>query len=327
MAKQTLTDRLARLDALGADPSAPDAQQQLRAAVQSKTSHVIARAAEIIGEAELAAFEPVLAERFRALLDAPAAADKGCNAKTALAKALYRLGHADEEVFLPGIRLVQLEPVWGGQEDVAAELRCLCALVLVRMNYPAVMAELADLLADPQWPARLGAVDAIVYRGHDDAVPLLRYKVHVGDDEPQVVQACLAGLLSLQADQQIGFVGSLLDDPRDAVPEAAALALGESRRPEALDLLKNWLERIIEPSLREMALLAIAMLRSDEAIAFLLSELRTGPASVAPSVVTALAIYRDNPAVAEQVWRIVRDRQDSTLAATCAEAFGERESS
>ena len=174
MAKQTLTDRLARLDALAADPSAPDAQRQLRAAIASKTSHVIARAAEIVGEAELTAFERVLAERLLALLDASAAADKGCKAKTALAKALYRLGHADEEVFLRGIRLVQLEPVWGGQEDVAAELRCQCALALVRMNYPAVMAELADLLADAQWPARLGAVEAIVYRGHDDAVPLLR---------------------------------------------------------------------------------------------------------------------------------------------------------
>ncbi len=35
-----------------------------------------------------------------------------------------RVGPADAEVFLRGICLVQLEPMWGGQEDVAAELRC-----------------------------------------------------------------------------------------------------------------------------------------------------------------------------------------------------------
>ena len=56
-----------------------------------------------------------------------------CWAKNALAQTLAAFDYQDKELFLAGMRHVQLEPVWGGSSDTAGPLRGLCALALV--NY------------------------------------------------------------------------------------------------------------------------------------------------------------------------------------------------
>ncbi len=78
-------------------------------------------------------------------------------AKTAIAKALYEMEVKAESVFLRGIHHIQMEGVWGGNTDTAAELRGICALGLVRCNYRDVLDELGELLADAQAPARMMA--------------------------------------------------------------------------------------------------------------------------------------------------------------------------
>ena len=196
-AKRSLEDTLADLHQLRADPLSATSIATLRHVLGGKTSHAVAKAAQIAGEFEIAALTADLAAAFDRLMVNPAKSDPGCRAKAEIADALYRIGSDDAAVFLRGIRHVQMEPVWGGRVDTATALRGACALGLVRMNYPDALSELADLLADPETPARVAAARAVAYSENDNGVPLLRLKVLVGDPESEVVSECLVGLLKL----------------------------------------------------------------------------------------------------------------------------------
>ncbi|WP_088889993.1 hypothetical protein [Leptolyngbya ohadii] len=181
---------------------------------------------------------------FDRFLIKPKDADPGCLAKQAIADTLYRLEYSDETLFLKGIHHVQPEPIWGGTTDTAPRLRGTCALGLVRMNYPQVMVELGDLLADPEPEARIGAARAIAYSENDQGVPLLRLRVRIGDTSP-VLSECLLALLQLAPSQSLPLVEDVLY-ARTAMAlgavdqaEAAALALSESRLNEAFPILRD----------------------------------------------------------------------------------------
>ncbi|MDX2239271.1 MAG: hypothetical protein NW224_01195 [Leptolyngbyaceae cyanobacterium bins.302] len=117
----------------------------------------------MISQFEIPSFIPELVSACDRFLVNAKESDPGCRAKQAISEALYRLQYSDKAPFLKGIRHVQAEPVWGGKVDTAPTLRGTCALGLVRMNYPLVMVELRDLLADPEPEARIGAARAIAY--------------------------------------------------------------------------------------------------------------------------------------------------------------------
>jgi HEAT repeat protein len=316
-----LEDLLAELHELRAAPATGAAIAKLKQALGNKMSHAVAKAAEIAGEAELAVLVPELAAAFDRLLINPVKADPGCAAKAAIADALYRLDYDDEALFLRGIRHVQLEPVYGGKADTAGPLRSACALGLVRMSYPQVMSELADLLADPEPPVRLAAVRAIAYSENDQGAPLLRLKVLTGDDEPQVIAESLQTLLKLAPNASLPFVSRLLDASADETREAAALALGGSRRPEAFEVLREWWQRMVSPELRRTALLAIAMLRRDQPLEFLLSLVADGNGMDARDAVAALGLYRHDDTLRERVAAIIKSRTDVDLRDALAEVF------
>jgi hypothetical protein len=101
-------------------------------------------------------------------------------------------------VFAAGVRHVQLEPAYGGPNDTGAELRGLCGLAFAHFGRHDALAVLAELLADPERVARLGAARGLGDAGRADAAPLLRYKLLLGDDEPEVIAACLESLLHLE---------------------------------------------------------------------------------------------------------------------------------
>ena len=181
--RSNLEQRLRVVEALRQDPHSEATRVKLRNALRSKVSHLVAKAARLCGECEVRTLNPELTQAFGRFLVAPATSDKTCAAKTAIAESLYRLGYDDAAIFLQGIRHVQLEPVWGGKEDTAAELRGVCAMALAQLNYSRVMVELADLLADPMGRAREVAARTIAYYERRDCVPLLRLRVL--SDEPE----------------------------------------------------------------------------------------------------------------------------------------------
>ena len=84
-------------------------------------------AARIVAGREMLELASELAPAFVRLCERATDRDPGCRAKIAIARALRALDAWEDEVFVRGISLVQQEPVWGGKEDTAAELRAECA--------------------------------------------------------------------------------------------------------------------------------------------------------------------------------------------------------
>jgi len=313
MAKsRKLEAMLAKLTQLRDDPTSEDAIATLQQSLTSKYGVAVARAAKLVEEFKLVQLVPDLVAAFHRCLEKPVDTDPSCLAKAAIADALYRLDRREEAVFLKGIRYVQMEPVFGGQQDTAAKLRGICALGLVRMNYRDVLTELADLLADPESAARIAAARAIAYSENDAGVPLLRLRSRLGDD-PEILSEYLTALLKLDPDRSLGFVNRFLSAPDPQTQELVALALGESRLSEAFDLLRNWWQRAREAQLRRTGLLAIAMLRSDLPFQFLLSLIAEGRKPDAQDAIAALSLYRQDATLWQRVRYTVEQRGDPEL--------------
>jgi hypothetical protein len=204
---------------------------------------------------------------------------------------------------------------------VATELRGLCALALVRIGYSDALAELADLLADRQPHARAAAARALGLRGGDGAVALLRFKARLGDDEPDVLCECLTGLLAAAPRASLAFVVGFLEARNEAVAEAAALALAASRRPEAFEPLRAWHERTRGGPAEAAALTALATLRVEAALDYVVEVVRAGAPRSAERAVEALGLFRGDEALAERVRQAAAENGDARVLAAARRAF------
>ncbi len=298
------------------DPVSDDAIATLRQGLNSRYGVAAGQAAKQIAALELVQLAPDMVKAFYRFMARPIETDPNCLGKAGIAKALYQLGCSEQGLFLDGIRHVQMEPVWGGKQDTAPKLRGLCALGLVRMNDPDVMTELADLLADADPAARIAAAQAIAYSENDRGVPLLRLRAKVGD-EPQVLSECLAALLKLAPNRSLDFVSRFLSAPHPtSTQELVALVLGESRLPEAFEQLHTWWQKTVDRQLRRTGLLAIAMLRSDQPLQFLLSVVESGHKRDAFDAIASLSIYRQDIALWQRLRETVEQRDDDELRVT-----------
>ena len=321
MAKSRKLERtLAELAQIRDSPMSEASIASLRRVLKSKCSVAVAQAAKIVGEAVVAQLVPDLVLAWDQMMISPTEVDPGCFAKKEIAQTLYRLEYGEESLFLQGIQHVQMEAVWGGKEDTAAVLRGVCALGLVRMNYPLVMNELAELLADPKPEARVAAARAIAYTENPEGTSLLRLRVRIGD-EPQVLSECLVALLKLAPSQSLSLIKRFLYARKEPlglaenveIAEIAALALGELRSLEAFDILRTWWEQVEAKELRQTGLLAIAMLRHDDALEFVLSLVPSGTISDALNAIAALRIYRQDGRLWQRVREVVEERGEATL--------------
>jgi HEAT repeat protein len=213
-----------------------------------------------------------------------------------------------------------MEPVWGGREDTAGELRAVCAIGLVQAKHPRALDELVVLLLDPLRVARVGAARAIGDSGQRAGVPLLRYKILAGDGEPEVLTECFSSLLHLEPEASFDFVrGHLFGDDGDRA-EAAALALGQSRMPRAAPVLIAWAaDRLVED--RRVAYVSLALLRTPEAFEHLLGVVERGEAVDAENALDALAVHAHDLALRERVGAVVDHRGDRPIAERFASAW------
>lgn len=319
-----IRERLERFET-ACDAPGSAALQVVRQALYDGHYLLVARAAEVCGERLLFDLEPELLatfERFRLL---PAKKDPQCTAKGAIARALVALDSRGARFFIAGLRLRQLEPVWGGTVDTAVDLRTTCAMGLVATAYPRTLIELVGLLGDPEPRARIGAVRAIACAEPSAAEAVLRTKALAGDREPEVVGECLGALLQVAPEESVEFVAGFLDASDPALRELAALALGVSRVEAALSVLRaRWQD---EPLKREehRALLRGAILhRSEAAFTWLLDLIADGDLRIALWLVNELAVYRANVRLAARLGEIVAARGDETLTASYRRAWGER---
>jgi HEAT repeat protein len=311
--RKSLQESLKEISELRRNPKDESTIEKLHQALEDKRNHVVAAAAGIIGEARIVEFEEVLVQTFHRFMVDPVKLDPGCVAKAAIAEALYRMDAYQEELFLQGVRHIQLEPVYGGREDTAAKLRVASAMGLVGMGFYDAMVELAHLLADSELDARMGAIRAIANSRQDAGIPLLRYKALMGDEDPRVLLECFKALLAISPEPSLAFVGGFLEDGNVTVCEAAAVALGESQLEGAFEILKMGLENVLDSGLRRIEMLAMAMLRDEEAIEFLLTILAEEPQSTAEDALFALEMYRDERAIWNRVEKITSTRKDIKL--------------
>ncbi len=180
--------------------------------------------------------------------------------------------------------------------------------------------ELVNLLADREWLARAGAVRAIAAVGSEAAALLLRFKALTGDKETEVLSDCFSGLIAVDAAEGVSFVGSFAGSRVEEVREAAILALGASRRSDAIEILNELFARVADPKVRSCILLSLATSRMEMAIEFLLNLIREESAQTAALAVSALAVYRDDPKIRVEVANAAQSRSDG-IATTLMKSF------
>ena len=273
----------------------------------------VAKAAKLIGEFRTVELIPDLVAAFQRLMTSPMKLDKGCAAVTEIVRALYAMDYESPDVYLKGVRHIQLEPAFQGPVDTAAQLRGESALGLVRTRHPDALFEVSRLLVDKEPRVRMDAARALGSVAGDAAELLLRLKVLTGDREPDVLEECFSGILESDTERSLTFVGGYVDDENQAIAEAAVIALGASRRPRAIDVLKEKWGRTARGSLRKTLLLAFATARQEPAIDFLLSLLAGEHPQIGVDVITALRIYRDDERVRNAVEDVVFRRDDQRL--------------
>lgn len=325
MAKRTVEAELAELKALSQNPDHPDFTNKLTHALQSKQNLIAARAAGIVLQHKRTGLVGELIAAFGRFLSDPKYSDKGCTAKTAIAKALYELGDAwAEPVFRAGVKHVQKEGSFGPPVDVATELRGLCGLGLVRIGARDYLNSLVDLLADPESQVRCIAARALAYSERPEAALLVRFKLLSGDREVDVITECMNALVRLQPRQAPQVLGEFLDDSEPEIRMSAALALGETRQSDALELLRQRLMSESDRDVRKTILISAGLLRLPAAIDWLISRLEDGPIVDATSAIESLAFFRRDESVISKVRQAVEQRNDSQLRAAWSAHFSGR---
>jgi HEAT repeat protein len=302
-----LEAQLDRLAELRLQASTSEGRAEVSRCLNGKFSLVAAKAARIAGEWEAAELTPELVTAFRRFLVNGAATDKRCAAKTEILKALCKLECSAPAVFREGIVCVQLEPSWGETVDTAAEVRAWGAIGLSQTHDPDALEAILPLLLDRERPARIGAIRAIGAAGIPGGTLLLRLKALSGD-EPEVVGECCLALLAATGERAVEFVAGFLGNPEEPIAEAAALALGESRLESACETLRAAFLNCRSRSLGRALLLAMALLRRESAIEYLLDLVRNGADQASADAAAALAMYE----------------QDSHLTARLAQARAAR---
>ena len=314
-------DCLEALSRLRENPAAPGTLAELGGYLGNKSSQVVAKAAKLAAEFELHELAPQLVSAFHRFMTNPAVADRGSTAKTAIVRALEALGAAEAAVFLAGIRHIQMEGSFGPPVDTAAGLRAASAMGLVHMNYPSAILEIVTLLVDREDDARVGAVRALAYSGQPATVPLLRFKVMAGDASADVIAESFIALLEVAPETSLAFVAGYLDSSDPAIAEVAAIALGQSRQPEAIAALKSKWPHAPETQRRAL-LIGMAVARDDSAFEFLFSLVESAIEKIAAEAITALAMYRQDERIRSRVESLIEQRKGTLLKRTFGTEFG-----
>jgi HEAT repeat protein len=315
-------DALTAIRRIRDEPEKHDLKRDLSPFLRHKSNHVAAAAADTIGRLEAVTLAQDLVDAFLEWMKHPAERDPGCKALTTIAKTLAAMDHPAARAYTAGIRHVQMEASFGPKVDAASALRGLCAQGLARMSHPDALLECATLLADPEIPARSGAIRAISETGQPAGVLLLRFKALIGDTDEEVMGECFAGLLRLAPAESLEFVARFIQSGADEIAERAALALGESRLAAAFPLLQEAWQSTSQAILRRTLLLAMAMLRQDEAVEFLLSRLDEDVEKSAAAALAALALYSRDDSVRNRVREILAKRKSAALGSLFEKEFG-----
>ncbi len=270
----------------------------VRRAMAHRSGLVVARAAPHSADHE------ALAAAFLRLCTNGAKHDPGCAGKLAVLEALG--DETPHALLMRGATYRQPEPSWGPPVDTAGGVRARSALTLVDQLHPEAPLMLAHLLADPLTLCRSAACEGLAAWG--DPVlggALMRLRVDLAEDEPEVLSAAYDALLELSTELHEDWVVGQLR--RKAVPaECAALALGGARL-EVLEPLLGLFRRALESQTARVALVAVGLLRTEASIDALLEIVRDGTEGDARDALDGLAVHAHDEEVASRVVQAIEE--------------------
>ncbi|HLQ76931.1 MAG TPA: hypothetical protein VK210_06230 [Terriglobia bacterium] len=311
MASRKLEEQIDRIRQLRNAPSAAASRPILEKSLRDRANLVVAEAAKVIGDVHVVELIPELLAAYARLFEDAVKTDPKCWGKTSIVKALTVLDYCESPPYVRGASHVQMEPVWGGQEDAAAQLRSNCILALPQcsdLRRNEVLRYLVDALADSLDPVRLDAVRAIEQMNGDESPLILRLKARLGDRRPAVTGRVFDALLGLEPKPGLVFVSGFLKSNDVEVRDEAALAMGSSRQAQAVqNLIAAWNETI-DHDFRSILLRAISASREESALEFLLSLVKEGSPRHAGAALEALAIHSDSPEIQQRVIEAKNER-------------------
>jgi HEAT repeat protein len=130
--------------------------------------------------------------------------------------------------------------------------------------------------------------------------------------------------LRIERERAVDFVGWFTESESEESREQAALALGASRLPEAIDFLKRrWNDSSLVS--RSAILNGLSVSRLDSAIDFLLGILKTGRVREALEALTALEIHRDSTEILQLIEATVCNRAEPEIRSHFERYFGRRD--
>lgn len=316
MPVRNIERELEALAALRSSQTRDASSRELRKALNDKVNVIVAKAATVTAEMQERALIPDLCAAFDRLLINPLKTDPKCWGKEAIAKALKDLGHAESTIFLKGVQHVQLEPVWGGEQDTAAILRGTCALALLDctdLTREDKLWHVMRLLTEASPSLRKDGAMGLESFGGRDAALLLRIKARMGDEDSTVTGQVFESLLRIEGEKAVPFLVEFTRATAEEVREEAVLALGASRLPAAVVVLKKILTEKHPLLDCEIVFRALSISRDEEAIQFLLEAVRSRPPREATAALDALKLHRDLSPVRDQVANVVAGRVESEI--------------
>jgi HEAT repeats len=282
----------------------------LRKALTDRVNLMVAKGAKLAGEMRLEELLPDLLAAFDRLMEKPVERDPQCWGKNAIATALVALDYRLSAPFLRGARHVQIEPSYIRPADTAVTLRGICLLALPScsdLRREEVLRCLVDALTESEYTVRLEAVRAIAQMEGGEAPLLLRLKARLGDEEAAVTGQVFDSLVRLEGAEALPFLGPFLQARQEELREEAALALGASRLPGAVELLREALDATRNAEYREVLMRALSASRQDAALELLLEFYRKGRPADSAAALAALELHRETPAI----WALVEAAKDS----------------
>jgi HEAT repeat protein len=315
--KRTFEEQVAALDALRQLPDEARLEP-LRKALGHRNNFIVAKAAGLVRDFRMAQLTREVLNAFDRFFENPVKTDPQCWAKNALSRALAAMEYQEADIFLRGMRHIQMEPVWGGQSDTAGTLRATCALALVQcrsLTDTDLLAHLIELAGDKDKSVRAEAARAIEQVGSPSASLLLRQRAILGNDEAEVLGACYSGILRLEGMSAIPWIARFLASADDNAAEAA-LAIAGTHSAEGFNALRECFTAAADAWWRSALLSAIALTRQDAALEFLLELVSTESLS-AEAAIEALLRSMPSQETIKRLERLVAG--NSRLARVFAE--------
>lgn len=149
--------------------------------------------------------------------------DPLCLGKLELVRLLRALENPPLEALERLVAYRQLEPIWGGREDTAGNLRIqvlrgYCEHPRARAGQ--ILKVLAEALADTNPRVRAEAAEQLGQSGLEGASAVIRLKLRLGDAEPEVLGYLLRGLIVLEGEDGLRYSAALLEQQGPLANEA-----------------------------------------------------------------------------------------------------------